>query len=158
MKKLVALLIDWPQHIGEAIGWVGPLAARVTVGWVFFSSGWSHLHDPGFVDTFADTGIPWPDLLLPLSSWVELVGVAMTLAGLCTRIVAVPLAINMLVAIRAVLWDRVDTLGDFLILDETAYFVIFVWLAAAGAGALSLDHLLQRFAAPTDGTSRALAP
>jgi len=77
---------------------------------------------------------------------------------LCTRIVAVPLAINMLVAIRAVLWDRVDTLGDFLILDETAYFVIFVWLAAAGAGALSLDHLLQRFAAPTDGTSRALAP
>jgi len=145
MKKLVAALIDWPQHVGDAIGWVGPLAARMVVGWVFFSSGWSHLHDPGFVENFADAGIPWPDLLLPLSSWVEFIGGAMMLAGLFTRVMAVPLAINMLVAIRAVLWDRVDTLGDFLILDETAYFAIFVWLAAAGAGSISLDHLLQKF-------------
>lgn len=117
---------------------------------MFLSSGWSHLHDPNFVETFADMGIPWPDLLLPLSSWVELVGGAMTLAGLCTRIVAVPLAINMLVAIRAALSHRFNPSGDFLVLDETAYFAIFVWLAAAGAGSLSLDHLLQRFAAPKD--------
>jgi putative oxidoreductase len=48
----------------------------------------------------------------------------------------------MVVAILSAKWADVDSLETLFGFEETAYFIIFFWLAVAGAGKASLDHLL----------------
>jgi putative oxidoreductase len=50
----------------------------------------------------------------------------------------------MIVAIKAAKWSDVDSLETLLGFDEFEYLALFLWLAIAGAGAISLDHLLMR--------------
>ena len=85
-------------------------------------------------------------MLTPFVSGVEFFGGMFLLAGLLTRISAGALGVTMIVAIRSAKWDQVDSLESLLGFDETAYLAIFLWLAIAGAGPLSLDRLLARFA------------
>jgi putative oxidoreductase len=66
------------------------------------------------------------------------------LLGLYTRISAGALGVTMIVAIKAAKWGDVDSLETLLGFDETEYLALFLWLAIAGPGGLSLDHLLQR--------------
>jgi putative oxidoreductase len=51
----------------------------------------------------------------------------------------------MIVAIRAAKWADVDSLETLLGFDEFEYLALFLWLAIAGAGPVSLDHFLERF-------------
>ena len=82
--------------------------------------------------------------MTPFVSGVEFVGGLLLIAGLFTRISAGALGITMIVAIRSAKWADVDSLETLAGFDETAYLAIFFWLAVAGAGAISLDHLLRR--------------
>jgi len=82
-------------------------------------------------------------VLALLSFPVLLGGGILLLLGLCTRIAAAPLAIIMIVAIRTALWEHVDSLERLLGLEEFAYLTLFLWLAIAGPGAISVDHVLQ---------------
>ena len=56
------------------------------------------------------------------------------------------LMVVMVVAIRSAFWSEIDSLEYLLGLSEMAYLAIFLWLALAGAGTVSLDSLLQRSA------------
>jgi hypothetical protein len=50
----------------------------------------------------------------------------------------------------------VDSLETLLGFDEFEYLALFLWLAIAGPGILSLDHLLQRiFGRPVRGPASA---
>ncbi len=145
MNLLAHWLIDWPERTARQLAWLGPLLARITVGWVFLWSGWGKLQNlPAITENFISWGIPFPQLLTPFVSGVEFVGGLFLLLGLMTRISAGALAVTMIVAIRSAKWDQVDSLEALLGFDESAYFAIFTWLAIAGAGALSLDHLIGR--------------
>jgi putative oxidoreductase len=64
---------------------------------------------------------------------------------LFTRISAGALGITMIVAIRAAKWGDVDSLETLLGFDEFEYLALFLWLAIAGPGVLSIDHWLQRW-------------
>jgi putative oxidoreductase len=147
MDFIVAWAIQWPARVARHVEWVGPLLARLVVGEVFLMSGWGKLQAlPLVVENFTAWGIPFPQFTTPFVSIVELVGGLLLLLGLFTRMAAVPLAIVMVVAIATVIWPDVDSLDTFMGLSETAYLAIFVWLAAAGPGAVSLDHFLhERF-------------
>ena len=46
--------------------------------------------------------------------------------------------------IRAAKWGDVDSAYTLLGFEETLYLAIFLWLAIAGAGAVSLDRLLLK--------------
>jgi putative oxidoreductase len=61
----------------------------------------------------------------------------------------------MIVAIRSAKWDQVDSLETLLGFDEFEYLALFLWIAIAGPGVVSLDHLLQRWFgnAPANGRS-----
>lgn len=142
-------LINWSERVACHFDWFAPLLARFAVGWVFLWSGWGKLtHLPKVTENFVRWGIPYPEILTPFVSGVELVGGALLLLGLFTRFAAVPLAIVMIVAIRTALWGDVDSLGSLLGLEEFLYLVIFLWLAIAGPGVVALDHLLQRSKTP----------
>ena len=51
----------------------------------------------------------------------------------------------MIVAIKSAKWADVDSLETLLGFDEVAYLALFLWLAIAGAGAVSVDHFLERW-------------
>jgi putative oxidoreductase len=146
MKLLVDWLIGWPQRVARHLTWLAPLFARITVGWVFLLSGWGKLNNlPQVTENFVGWGIPFPHVLTPFVSGVEFFGGLFLLLGLLTRISAGALGITMIVAIRAAKWGDVDSLETLLGFDEFEYLALFVWLAIAGAGPISLDHLLMRW-------------
>ena len=145
MKTLVGWLIDWPERVAHHLTWLAPLFARVTVGWVFLLSGWGKLNNlPQVTENFIGWGIPFPHLLTPFVSGVEFFGGLFLLVGLLSRISAGALGVTMIVAIRSAKWADVDSLETLLGFDEFEYLALFLWIAIAGAGPVSLDYLLQR--------------
>ena len=60
------------------------------------------------------------------------------------KVLSGALAITMIVATWVAKWPDVDSLATLLGFEEIAYLAIFQWLAIAGPGAWSLDHLLLR--------------
>ncbi len=145
MKFLVDFLVNGPERLSARFFWLPPLFARIVVGWVFMWSGWGKLNAlPRITQAFIDWGIPFPHVMTPFVSGVEFVGGLLLLLGLFTRVAAVPLVIVMIVATVSAKWPDVDSLETLLGFEEIAYMALFGWLAVAGPGPISLDHLLQR--------------
>jgi putative oxidoreductase len=141
LRRIHALVLA----IAGRLEWLPPLAARVAVGLVFVTAGWGKLQNlDRVVEFFASLGIPAPELQAPFVATVELVGGLLLVAGLGTRLVAVPLAATMAVAIATALWPDLEGTVDLLGKSELVYIVVFAWLAVAGAGAVSLDALVAR--------------
>jgi putative oxidoreductase len=74
---------------------------RLAVGGVFLSEGIQKFLYPGEngVGRFTMIGIPAPEIMAPFVGVVEIVCGALILIGLLTRLAAIPLIIDMLVAI-----------------------------------------------------------
>jgi putative oxidoreductase len=145
MNKLTDSLIGWPERVASHLQWLAPLFARIVVGWVFMWSGWGKLHNlPAITENFVGWHIPAPHVLAPFVSGVEFFGGIFLLLGLLTRISAGALGVTMIVAIVSAKWADVDSLETLLGFDETEYLALFLWLAIAGAGTVSLDWLLGR--------------
>ncbi|MGH8136374.1 MAG: DoxX family protein, partial [Steroidobacteraceae bacterium] len=85
---------------------------------------------------------PMPEATLV--SGVEFFGGILLLLGLLTRISAGALGVVMIVAVRAAQWDQVDSLQTLLGFEEVMYLALFLWLAIAGPGVISLDRVLQK--------------
>src|SRR5215472_14480711 len=144
VKYLIQWLIDWPESVARYLTWLAPLFARITVGWVFLWSGWGKLNDlPTVIENFVGWGVPLPHVLGPSVSGVALVGGIFLLVGLLSRISAGALGITMIVAIRSAKWADVDSLETLLGFDEFEYLALFLWIAIAGAGPLSVDYGLK---------------
>jgi putative oxidoreductase len=145
MKTLIDWLIGWPERTARHLEWLAPLFARIVVGWVFLWSGWGKLHNLSDVtENFVSWGIPFPQILTPFVSGVEFFGGLFLLLGLMTRISAGALGVTMIVALKTAKWADVDSLETLLGFDETEYLALFLWLAIAGAGPLSIDRLIRR--------------
>jgi putative oxidoreductase len=151
------------ERIGGALRWLSPVLARLTVGVVFFQSGWGKLHALDQVTGyFTELGLPAPAFQARLASSAEFVCGGLLLLGLATRFAAVPLIVTMIVAIRTALWDQVSGLSSLVGLSEFAYVALLFWLATDGGGPLSLDRLLasrrrpaRNGAAPAPAAARA---
>ena len=149
MNIFVETFIELPRRAASHLTWLGPLFARVVVGWVFLWTGWGKLtHLPLVIQNFEGWGIPAPQLLAPFASGAEFVCGILLLAGFLTRIAAGALGIVMIVAIAAVQGPEVDSLLGFLGLEETMYFALFLWLAIAGGGPISVDAVFEHHAGP----------
>ena len=145
MNLFITVFYDWSKVVAGWVSWLAPLAARITVGWIFLWSGWTKLHIlPRMIENFREWGIPAPEFFTPLASGIEFVGGILLLIGLLTRFAAVPMMIVMVVAIVSAKAADVDSLETFLGFDEVAYFVIFAWLAIAGPGPVSVDHYVLK--------------
>jgi putative oxidoreductase len=144
---LVADVVGLAERIGTSLRWLSPTIARLTVGLVFFQSGWGKLHDLETVTNFfTELGIPNPAFQARLASSAEFVCGGLLLLGLATRFAVVPLIVTMCVAIRTALWANVDGIGSLVGLLEFSYIALLVWLGTDGPGPLSLDRLIGRIA------------
>jgi putative oxidoreductase len=133
------------RRLAARLGFLPPLLARLAVGVVFASTGWGKLHDLEQVTNFfRQLGIPAPELQAPFVAGTELVCGTLVLLGLGTRLAAVPLIGTMIVAILTAILPDVSGVIDLLGRVEVLYIVLFVWLAVAGPGPVSLDGLVAR--------------
>lgn len=149
-------LVTLSERIAASLRWLSPILARLTVGLVFFQSGWAKLHDLEQVaGYFGELGIPYPAFQARLASGAEFVCGGLLLIGLATRFAVVPLVVTMCVAIATAQWENVDGLRSLVGLLEFAYIALLVWLGTDGPGPLSLDHLIaMRSRAGAPATAR----
>ncbi|MBK9964981.1 MAG: DoxX family protein [Holophagales bacterium] len=129
----------------SALSWVPQTTARIALGWVFVQSGWGKLHDlPRVAEYFVSLGIPAPHIQAPFVASVELAGGLFLLCGLFTRVVSIPLAMTMVVALLTAKRGDIASASDLYGAVEFLYLLGFGFLAAFGAGFLSLDAILVR--------------
>lgn len=128
----------------QTLAFIAPALLRATLGVVFVQTGWGKLQDLGQVTSFfAELGIPAPGFNAALASGTEFFGGLLLLAGLGTRLVALPMAFTMFVAIITAKRAELDGLTALLGFQEWSYLVMFLVIALIGPGALSLDGLIS---------------
>jgi putative oxidoreductase len=130
----------------HSVRWLGPLVLRLVFGYFWLETGIAKVHNlDGFTQRFVGWGIPFPAFSAGLSAWTELLGGLLLMLGLCTRLVCIPMLINMAVAVTLVVSSSLMGLDDYVEADEIVYSLIFFWLLIAGPGKASLDTLLARW-------------
>jgi putative oxidoreductase len=143
-------LHDVGHLVASKLGWLPPLAARLSLGYVFISSGIGKLsHLDKVIESFRGWGIPAPQFQAPFTAACELVFGALLLVGLFTRFAAVPLMIIMIVAMRVTAFDPAKaadegTLSYLFGLMEYLYLLLLLWLAVYGGGGCSVDRIVKR--------------
>jgi len=143
LKSLAALAEEILRRL-SSFQWLAALLVRLFVGYFFFETGWGKLHNlDAFAARFTQWGIPHPAFNAALSAYTECIGGALTIAGLGTRLVSVPMMINMAVAIITVKMKNVTGLNDFVELDEPLYALAYFWLLVSSAGWMSVDYLIR---------------
>jgi uncharacterized membrane protein YphA (DoxX/SURF4 family) len=122
---------------------------RLLVGWVFLSEGVQKFLFPAAlgVGRFAKIGIPAPQFSAPFVGVVEIVCGTLVILGLLTRLAAVPLLINITVAILTTKIPMLAKSGFWATMHE-ARTDICMWLGAlflaiVGAGHWSIDARLS---------------
>jgi putative oxidoreductase len=144
LAAAIARAAAWLPRL-ERAAWLPALFLRLFVGYFFFVTGLAKVQNLGaMAERFAEWGIPFPAFSAALSGYTELVGGALLALGLLTRLVSIPLFVNMAVAIATVNVKRVSGLDEFVELAEPLYALVFLWLLFAGPGCASLDHVLWR--------------
>ena len=146
---------------------IGLLAGRLLIGFVMAAHGYQKLFDlgPSTVGKglLAPLGVPAPTAMAYVLTFTELVGGLLLMAGLLTRLAALALTIDMIVAIVLVAAKlplivpsaKTGGAGLELNLVLTGGFLVFLF---AGPGRYSLDRALGidgRWARPFGGTRTA---
>ena len=142
----------------NAPGWV--ILIRLAVGAVFLSEGIQKFLFPASlgVGRFTKIGIPAPDIMAPFVGVVEIGCGALLILGLLTRLAAMALIINMLVAIfstkipiliKSGFWAMAhEARTDYTMLLGCLFFLI------VGAGHWSVDaHLTKPRESPPTAQS-----
>jgi putative oxidoreductase len=136
---------SWLTAIAGADGPAATLLVRLLVGGVFLSEGVQKFLYPDAlgVGRFVKIGIPAPTLTAPFVGVVEVVCGLLLIVGLLTRVAAVPLVIDMLVAVGSTKVPILVKSGFWAMAHEarTDYAMLLgsLFLLVVGAGRLSLD-------------------
>ena len=123
------------------------LAVRLYWGWQFFQTGYGKLmHINKVVGFFMSLGIPFPAFNAYFVSYLECLGGALLFLGLGSRVIALPLTIDMLVAYiaadREALFSIFSDPGKFYAADPYTFFFASLLILVFGPGKISLDSAL----------------
>jgi uncharacterized membrane protein YphA (DoxX/SURF4 family) len=125
------------------------LLIRILVGWVFLSEGIQKFLFPQAlgVGRFVKIGIPWPQVMAPFVGVVEIVCGTLILIGLLTRLAAIPLLIDICVALYSTKIVTLGKNGIWSTLHEArtdlSMLLGLIFLLLIGGGTLSLDKRLS---------------
>jgi putative oxidoreductase len=124
------------------------ILVRIAVGAVFLSEGIQKFLFPDAlgVGRFVKIGIPAPEAMAPFVGVVEIVGGSLLILGLLTRLAAIPLVIDMCVAIASTKVPMLTKNGFWATAHEARVDVAMllgcVFLLIVGAGRWSVDAQL----------------
>ena len=125
------------------------LLVRLMVGWVFLSEGIQKFLFPAAlgIGRFEKIGIPAPHFFAPFVGVVEIVCGSLLIVGLLTRLAAIPLLINISVALLTTKLPLLSKSGFWAAMHEArtdfCMFLGLIFLIAAGSGRLALDARLK---------------
>lgn len=146
MRQFIATRASRLLDVLYAARWTGPLVLRLVFGYFWLETGIGKVqHLDGFTQRFIGWHIPFPVFSATLSAWTDLIGGVLLMLGLFTRLVCVPMIINMIVALALVVSMDLSGLDDLVETSELTYILIFFWLLVAGPGKASVDTLLARW-------------
>src|SRR5713226_2341665 len=134
----------WANRTAKAISLI-----RVLVGWVFLSEGIQKFLFPEAlgVGCFVKIGIPWPLVMAPFVGVVEIVCGTLLLIGLLTRLAAIPLLIDICVALYSTKIVSLAKNGVWSTLHEARTDVSMllgvIFLVLVGGGTFALDNFLR---------------
>jgi uncharacterized membrane protein YphA (DoxX/SURF4 family) len=134
----------WTNRVAKAI-----LLIRILVGWVFLSEGIQKFLFPDAlgVGRFVKIGIPWPQVMAPFVGVVEIVCGSLLLIGLMTRLAAIPLLVDICVALystKIVMLAKNGFWGTFHeARTDVSMLLGLIFLLLIGGGAWSLDAKLS---------------
>lgn len=169
-KSLVQWLMSVPLE-----GPRSTILVRFMAGGVFLSEGILKFVYPNQgVGRFTKLGFPLPELTADFVATLEIVGGMLLIAGLLTRVIAIPFVIEMIVAMLTTkiglylgtsplpLPASLPKVGFWAVMHETradyAQILCSLYLMFAGPGPWSLDAYLQRRRAqPTAAAPRTLS-
>lgn len=147
------------EKVSGYLTWIPQLVTRVVVGAGFYMTGSGKIANiDKVIGYFGSLHIPFPQIQAPFVARLEYYGGICLVLGLFTRPIAFLLAGSMTVALMTADssdiakafsmifgqnvgdWDKVPT-------DVTsfAYLLLLAWLTLYGAGAVSIDKLLNFF-------------
>lgn len=124
------------------------LAMRLYWGFAFFLAGFGKINNPEpAVDFFTSLNIPFPLYMVQVVAWVEAVGGICLLAGFASRLIAIPLAITMIVALLTAHSEATFALIEnpqrFINQMPFNYLLTSLIVLCFGPGKFSLDCLLE---------------
>jgi len=96
------------------------------------------------IDWFGSIGIPAPVFNAYLAAGTEMLGVVLLVLGLGTRLIAIPLVITMLVAIKTVHWTNGFEAADNGFEIPLYYTIMLLTLLVYGPCKWSVDYLIRR--------------
>ncbi|MBF4589350.1 DoxX family protein [Curtobacterium sp. VKM Ac-1395] len=138
---------------------IGLIVLRVVLGVVFIAHGAQKVGQgiPAVASGFSGMGVPFAEVAAPLVAGLELVGGALLVLGVATRVVAALLAVDMVVA-------GVLAHGDAGFFAQQGGFEFVLVLAAGalavaltGPGRFSLDAVVLRARRRRGGVEEPLA-
>nr|WP_275902106.1 DoxX family protein [Brevibacterium zhoupengii] len=121
--------------------------ARIALGVIFIAHGWQKFNEwtvSGTSQSFAQMGVPLPDIAAPFATFVELIGGALLILGALTPIVGILLAANLIGALVIVHLTPVPFVdqGGWELVAALATGALL--LAATGPGRFSVDRFLLK--------------
>ncbi len=127
------------------------LVVRLYWGWQLSQNGWGKLHNLEKVTNFfSSLGLPAPGPTAVFIATVEFLGGILLAIGFLSRPVALVITIDMamayIVADREALFSFFSDPGKFYNADPYTFLFAALLVLVFGAGKVSVDTLLERFA------------
>ena len=158
MKTLILRLRHLYQQFFRGVDYLRSLfllAVRLYWGWQLIESGWGKLHNlPKVTEFFTSLNLPMPAQMAVFISCVEFLGGVFLAVGLLSRLTALVLTVNMIMAYITA--DREALRSIFSDPDKFYAAAPYVFLMASliilifGPGSFCLDALLERLLGPTE--------
>ena len=145
--KTLDLLYSWFLRAANSLQSPLLLAVRVYWGWQFYVTGVGKLSDISkVVEYFTSLGVPAPAFNAHFIAWLETTGGILLILGLASRLIAVPLLIDMIVAYvvadREALMSIISEPEKFYKADPFIFLFASLLILIFGPGRLSLDTLI----------------
>ena len=135
----------WRNWLFDGTAQASVILVRLLVGWVYFSEGVQKFLFPAAlgVGRFTKIGIPAPHFFAPFVGVVEIVCGLLVIVGFLTRLAAIPLVIDISVAIATTKIPLLAKDGFWGTMHEARTDLCMLlgslFLIAVGSGRLSLD-------------------
>jgi putative oxidoreductase len=126
------------------------LAVRLYWGWQFVQTGWGKLtHIGKITEYFQSLGVPMAHANAYMVGTLELTGGILLILGFASRLITLPLTVNMLTAYyfgdRDALHAIFSDPGKFYSADPYTFLFASLLVLIFGAGLLSVDRLIGLF-------------
>ncbi len=147
MRELLEKYYLWLIRVSSSLQSPLLLAVRLYWGWQFMQTGWGKLTDIGkVVGFFTNLGIPAPALNAYFVSALEFGGGVLLILGFGSRLIALPLVIDMLVAYitadREALFSIFSNPDKFTGAAPYTFLIASIIVLIFGPGKISADALL----------------